>query len=326
MERPSSVFYRLLEEIGMKRFYIALCTLLAIVAPSCTPEAQDDQAGISGGSQTEEPKDEPVPLSAEFKVMSFNVKVDGTNDATTVNGWGSRKQVCVQMIRKYLPAIIGLQEANCTNQWLWLKNELKDRYDGYGVNRDNAQESGSGEVMGILYDREILEKIDCGTFWLSETPDQVSKSWNSACNRTATWATFIHKESGIRFCYINTHLDHESVDARINGMGVIKKRFQMYNPQRWPQILTGDFNTTSDNAAFLHISGTMKNTRSAAPSELTDSHTTYNGWKEDKQSIIDHIYVSNEVEVLEYHTIYEKYGDCPFISDHYPIISHIRIN
>ena len=182
MERPSSVFYRLLEEIGMKRFYIALCALLTIVAPSCTPEAQDDQAGISGGSQTEEPKDEPVPLPAEFKVMSFNVKVDGTNDATTVNGWGSRKQVCVQMIRKYSPAIIGLQEANCTNQWLWLKNELKD------------------------------------------------------------------------------------------------------------------------------------------------SHTTYNGWKEDKQSIIDHIYVSNEVEVLEYHTIYEKYGDCPFISDHYPIISHIRIN
>ena len=269
---------------------------------------------------------EAAPEAAEFSVMSFNIKVDATDDTTTENGWGSRKNVCVQMIREYAPAIIGLQEANCTNQWLWLRNELKDRYDGYGVNRDSGVESGKGEVMGILFDRSVFERLECGTFWLSETPDQVSKSWESACNRTATWATFLHKASGKKICYINTHLDHKSVDARINGMGVIKKRFQQYNPEGWPQILTGDFNTTADNAAFLHFSSTMKNTRSAAPAGLTDNHTTFNGWTESKQSIIDHIYVSNDVEVLEYHTISKKYGDCPFISDHYPIISHIRID
>ena len=109
-------------------------------------------------------------------------------------------------------------------------------------------------------------------------------------------------------------------------MALINRRFVMYNTEGMPQILTGDFNTTSDNFAFKHIESTMKNTRSAAPEGCTDSHTTYNNWKTTTQSIIDHIYVSNDVDVLEYATITKKIGQCEFVSDHYPIISKVRID
>lgn len=69
----------------------------------------------------------------------------------------------------------------------------------------------------------------------------------------------------------------------------------------------------------------MKNTRSAAPAGYTDDHTTFNNWKTTTQSIIDHIYVSDDIQVLEYSTITKKYGQCEFISDHYPIFSKIRV-
>lgn len=300
----------------MKEFYRILFSVLILAFSACTPQSQAESS--------ETPKD-TEPIAAEFKVMSFNIKVDTTDDSTTANGWGIRKDACVEMIRMQKPAIIGLQEATFTNQWKWLKEELKDKYDGYGLNRDTGKESANGEVMGILYDKTVLQISDHGTFWLSETPDKVSKSWNSACNRTATWAIFVHKASGRQFIYINTHLDHKSGDARINGMRVISDRFEMYNPEGFPEILTGDFNTTSDDEAFLYIDHKMKNARSSAPAGKTDNYTTYNAWKESTYSVIDHIYVSKDVKVLKYATILDKYGYCNFISDHYPIVAQIGL-
>ena len=307
----------------MKRFFLYLWVVPVLMVSACSPENPE---GGTAPSLPQGPSVPQEPSPIELSVMSFNIKVDGTDDKTTVNGWGSRKDACVQVISEYAPAIIGFQEANYTNQWSWLKTALSDRYDGYGLNRDTGTEAGTGEVMGILYDKNVFQLLDKGTFWLSETPDQASKGWGADYNRTATWSILLHKETGRKICYINTHLDHQSVLARINGMALINKRFGEYNPDGHPQILTGDFNTTSDNFAFRHIEGTMKNTRSAAPEGMTDNHTTYNNWKTTTESIIDHIYVSKDIEVLEYATIAKKIGQCEFVSDHYPIISRIRID
>lgn len=261
----------------------------------------------------------------QIKVMSFNIKVDNTDDQVTPNGWGLRKKACIQMIMDHYPTFIGLQEATFSNQWLWLKEQLKENYVGFGLNRDTGLENGRGEVMGILYNKNQVEKIDGGTFWLSETPDQVSKGWGAQYNRTATWGIFLHKKTGKKIVYINTHLDHQVQDARFNGMKLITKRFAELNPDGDIQLMTGDFNSTYDNEAFYHIKPTMKNTRSSAPDGSTDNHTTYNNWKSTTNSIIDHIYVSNEVEVLEYRTIYQSYGGLQFLSDHYPICSLVNI-
>ena len=261
----------------------------------------------------------------QVKIMSFNIKVDNTDDQVTVNGWGLRKEACAQMIMDQYPTVIGLQEATFENQWSWLKERLKDYYGGFGVNRDTGAESGKGEVMGILYNKNQVEKLSGGTFWLSETPDKVSKGWGADYNRTATWGLFRHKKTGVQFCYINTHLDHQVQEARMKGMQLIAERFSRMNPDGHIQILTGDFNMPVGNEAFYHISPTMKNTRTSAPADRTDEQTTYNNWKTTTSSIIDHIYVSNRVEVLEYSTIYQRYGGLQFLSDHYPVCALISL-
>ena len=81
----------------------------------------------------------------------------------------------------------------------------------------------------------------------------------------------------------------------------------------------------SDNEAFDPIEAYMCNTRDVAPEGLTDYNTTYNGFTTGKNSIVDHIYCSDYLKVVEYHTIDERYGDVNFVSDHYPIYAIIKL-
>jgi endonuclease/exonuclease/phosphatase family metal-dependent hydrolase len=254
--------------------------------------------------------------------MSFNVRTSLTEN-DTANNWDNRKVSCVMAIKDHKPSIIGFQEAKYDYHWTYLKQHLAYTYDGYGVNRDNGAESGTGEVMGILYDTSVIEKLEGGTFWLSETPDVPSKGFGANYSRDATWGLFKHIPTGVIFYYINTHLDHQVAEAQVKGMKLISQHFQAH--KEYPLFLTGDLNITSDNVALDVIESYMYNTRDMAPASVTDYRPTYNGYKEPGKSIIDHIYCSSNLKVVEYHTIDEKYGTANFISDHYPIYAIVEL-
>ena len=258
----------------------------------------------------------------EIKIMSFNVRTE-CNEADPTNNWSNRKDACVALIKDQMPSVIGFQEADFTSQWSYIKDQLSKDYAGYGVNRDNGKESGSGETMGIMYNKSTVEKLDGGTFWLSETPNTPSKGFGASYCRNATWGLFKHKSSGTTFYYINTHLDHQVKEAQIEGMKLISKHFEELK-DTYPVFLTGDLNIKADNVALDAIEGYMNNAREVAPEGLTDFNTTYNGYVTNKNTIIDHIYCSNYLKVVEYHTINEGYG-VPFVSDHYPVYAIIKL-
>lgn len=260
--------------------------------------------------------------SDEIKIMSFNVRTK-TSETDPANNWDNRKVACVELIKDQRPSVIGFQEAQYTLQWSYLKEQLASIYDGYGVNRDTGDESGKGEVMGILYDKNTVEKIDGGTFWLSETPNTPSKGFGANYSRNATWGLFKHIPSGKTFYYINTHLDHQVANAQIEGMKLISQHFEEYKDV-YPIFLTGDLNITAANVALDPIESYMYNARYAAPSSYSDFKNTYNGWKVGGKGIIDHIYCSNNLRVVEYHTIDDDYG-VPFVSDHYPIYAIVKL-
>ncbi len=277
---------------------------------------------------TTPPASEPVEFKKyadddEIKVMSFNVRTDSSSDGT--NGWSYRKTACVEMIKDQKPTIIGFQEAQFTLQWSYLKEQLKDEYEGFGVSRTTGKESGAGECMGIMYNKSVVEKLDGGTFWLSETPDEPSKGWDAAYTRSSTWGLFKHKPTGKKFYYINTHLDHESGKARIEGMKLIARYFEPYK-KNYPIFLTGDMNTDMASEAMQAVKDFMWNTRLYAPTDLTDFRNTYNGWStKTNNKVIDHIYCRKGAKVVEYHTITEKYDSAKFISDHYPIYAIVEL-
>lgn len=281
-----------------------------------------------GGNETPTPKPPTSKYKkhageGEIKIMSFNIRTSGM-DKDTPNHWDNRKEACLALIKDQMPDIMGVQEATFTNQWLWLKDKLKSAgYDGYGLNRQTGKESGSGECPGILWNKNVIEKIEVGTFWLSETPDTPSKGWDANYYRTATWGLFKHIATGQIFFMVNTHLDHESTTAQVEGMKLIEQKLLKYEWD-YPLYLTGDFNVISTDKALDGVREFMRNARAYAT--VKDSNPTINGFgNSSSRKQIDHIYYSDYLKAVEYYTIMDAYEGVTYVSDHYPIYAIIKL-
>ncbi len=261
----------------------------------------------------------------EITVVSYNIRVPVVSDGT--NAWPNRKGATVSMIHRIRPDLLGLQEA--TMEQIEYIVAHCPSYGWYGVGREDGKQEG--ENMAIFYRKEAFNLLDSLTYWLSETPDVPSKGWDAACQRTATVCFFEHKESGKKFYYVNTHLDHRGEEARQNGLQLIVDNISKMNPKGYPLILSGDFNMNASHPAILNMENIMLNTRKVAP--ITDNYSTFNAWKEERRDsvnnmwILDYIFYSPQDSDMckEYRTITESFANIPFISDHYPILTRLQL-
>lgn len=177
-------------------------------------------------------------------IMSYNIRYATEQDGE--NAWSKRKNEVFELLTKYSPDVIGVQEALHT-QLEDLINALPD-YAFVGVGRDDGK--NAGEFSAILYKTEKFKIREQNTFWLSENPSQPgSKSWDAAITRVATWCKMEDKETGKLFFVMNTHFDHIGTEARKNSALLIKKQLTSLN-KNLPFILTGDFNCTRDDAPY----------------------------------------------------------------------------
>ena len=248
----------------------------------------------------------------QLKVMSYNMRFVTEKDGN--NQWKYRAKASPAMIRDYQPDVFGVQEA-VAEQLEYMDSALVN-YSYVGVGRDDGEKKG--ETMAIFYNTDKVELLNWGTFWLSPTFDKPSKGWGAGCRRTATWAQMKMKDSGKKFFYINTHLDHKSYEAQVKGMDMVLYRLGLLNTEAAPIILTGDFNVKPDSPVLNDLNVCMFDARKNA--DKTDSYGTFNGWGK-QSSIIDYIYYYGFAECPSYETIVKKYEGVPFISDHYPIVS-----
>lgn len=245
-----------------------------------------------------------------LSVISFNIRMGEGKDGT--NSWQFRCPATIYMLRDKQPDIFGLQEAY-DYQVLFIRENMLD-YKSVGVGREDGKHEG--EHMSIFYNKKKISLLKWGTFWLSETPEKPSMGWDAACFRTATWALMKDKRSGHKFYYVNTHLDHVGKTAQKEGLALIVERIREINPEGFPMVLTGDFNVESSDPVLTDLNKMMKDARVSA--ERTDSLNSFNGWGK-SSSIIDYIYYSGFSSCPKFETVQKKYGDFPFISDHYPV-------
>lgn len=285
----------------MKNFLqTALLSLTALLSP-----AAFSTADIAAGSADD----------SCLRVVSFNIRNGEANDGT--NSWIYRYPASVLMVREVKPDIMGLQEAY-EYQVNFLAENLKD-YKSVGVGREDGKHEG--EHMSIFYNKKTVSLKKWGTFWLSETPDEPSLGWDGACRRTATWALMKDKRTGHLFYYVNTHLDHVGKAAQRNGLNLIVEKITGMNPDNLPVVLTGDFNVEPEDSILDVLDGKMTSARDAAVK--TDRHGTYNDWGK-ASSVIDYIYFSGFSSCPEFRTVTEKFGDWPFVSDHYPVTADLK--
>lgn len=251
---------------------------------------------------------------AEIVVISYNIRNGEAKDG--VNSWEYRYPASAMMITDQAPDVFGVQEAY-DYQVRYLDEYCKG-YKSVGVGRENGK--SEGEHMSIFYNTKNIKLMKWGTYWLSDTPDVPSLGWDGACKRTATWTLMKDKRSGRKFYYVNTHLDHVGVEARKKGLKLIVERIKAMNPQGYPMILTGDFNTEPENPILDELDAMMTSARKSAVT--TDDSDTFNGWGRGK-GVIDYIYYSGFGTCTSFEVIKKPYMERTFISDHFPVKAHL---
>ncbi len=254
-------------------------------------------------------------------VMTYNIRCGFCEDSSSVNNWSKRKYLVAYIIKNHNPDLIGLQEA----EMFQVKEliEMLDEYDWYGVSREDGKEGG--ESTAILYRKKRFSLEQEQTLWLSETPELVSKGWDAAYKRTVTITKLKDLMSSKGFYYFNTHLDHIGETARTESSKMIAAEIGEYSKE-YPVILSGDFNYRSTSDGYKIITGKIFDTKLISKTESNGGNITFNGFGKDIQSdnMIDFIFVNDKVEVLK-HIVDTATFNGLYPSDHYPVISEIRI-
>lgn len=263
-----------------------------------------------------------LPIAAEtpiqLRVLSFNIRYINSGD-TGVRTWLARRDQVGQVIREDKADLIGLQEAFRT-----MLDDISVRAPGYqqiGVGREDGKEKG--EYAAILVKKDRFEVLDSGTFWLSDTPEVcASCTWKNVVTRVCTWAKLRERSTGRVLHFYNTHLDHESQEAREKGFALIMDHLAKRRNGE-PFVITGDLNAAEDNPAFAKLkSGTLpmfdawREKNPAAPLAESGTMSLFTGKRDTAK--IDYIFVPAGTGVIDSEIIHRN-RDGVYPSDHYPV-------
>jgi endonuclease/exonuclease/phosphatase family metal-dependent hydrolase len=260
-----------------------------------------------------------------LRVISYNIRVD--SPPTGPHAWSRRKAGVAALLRRYEPALTGVQEA--------LPHQLDDLVaalpgtGAFGVGRDDG--AGGGELNPILFQTARLRLRQQGTFWLSRTPDVPgSSSWGAGCRRIVTWGEFVEVATGTHFFLFNTHLDHQSALAREEGARLLKARMAAIAGQQ-PVVVTGDFNDVAGSPMFRLLTEpdggdiVLQDAQQVAEVGHEGPAGTFNlDFAAPVGEKIDYIFVSPDVAVRR-HAILDDAGGGRYPSDHLPVLADVRL-
>ena len=260
-----------------------------------------------------------VPSSyAQTKIMSFNIKYNSPNDGE--NWWELRKDEVGEFLKYYHPDFIGIQEAT-HNQLKFIVNELDD-YDYIGHGRDGLDTDSEG--VPIFYDNTKYELLETKVFWLSETPEKVSKGWDAAYKRIVVHGVFKDKKTAQIINIINTHFDHESEKARIKSADLLIDYVRKNNLTNKKIVLMGDLNCIPTESPIKILEKEFKSSYGIKNYPVYGPVGTFNGFDNigEVTRKIDYILTKN-ITVKNYRCIDDRRKNNLYLSDHFPIMIEI---
>lgn len=260
-----------------------------------------------------------LAVAQDLKVMTYNIRLDVASDGP--DRWDLRKHDMALMLHRENPALIGLQEA-IVHQLNYLDSCMA-HHTAIGVGRDDGRQGG--EFSAILYDSTQLNLLQQGTFWLSETPKQVSVGWDAALPRICTWGQFERRSDGKRFWCFNTHFDHMGAVARLRSAELILTKIHELNRIDEPVILMGDLNSTPDSDVVAALGKEMTDAITIAQQPFVGNEGTFNGFDLDHEAAnrIDYVFVKGfAVEQLMH--LEERTAQGRQVSDHFAVEAVLR--
>lgn len=267
-----------------------------------------------------------------MRLMTYNILNDNPKfSPSSPKHWENRKAYVLQVIQAQQPDILCIQEGK-PNQIAQIKTILP-AHQYYGK---PSRLQGKGEHVGIFFNQNHFKLQQENTFWLSTTPEQCSKDWNSAHPRICSFVQLQHKTTQQNYFIFNTHLDHKSPQARLEGIKLILNRIQVLQ-QQFPKaaiFLTGDFNANPKKAPYKTIveSHLLMDSFYQNNTTLSISYTftgIYKKWCWEKLLLhlfypnfmhqrLDYIFVNNNIQIQRYQILNTTFNN-HYPSDHLPV-------
>jgi endonuclease/exonuclease/phosphatase family metal-dependent hydrolase len=252
------------------------------------------------------------------KAISYNIRYNNPQDGNNV--WENRRATVAALLQEENADFIGLQEV-VHPQLVDLVQALTE-YHYTGVGREDG--ITKGEYSPIFFKKEKYKLLQGQTFWLSETPDKISKGWDAALERICTYGLFLNLKTQQKLWVFNTHFDHRGTLARSKSADLILQKIQELNGEKLPVILTGDFNLTPDSAPIKKIQSQMTDIQQNLPAS-DPQYATSNGFDTEKRGTkrIDYIFTKGFKTMRASHR-YQKTPMGGWASDHHPVIALVQ--
>lgn len=258
----------------------------------------------------------------ELYIMSFNIRFANPKDG--INIWNNRKNNVSDLIIKYKPDILGIQEGLIEQLDDLKKSGLGEIYDYFAVTRGSGE--GSDETCAIFYRRTRFFVLDKGNFWLSNTPDIAkSKLLDLKLPRICTWLRLFDFYTEKVFYIFNTHLDYRDEKIRMRMTEILMENIEKIVMRlKGNIILLGDFNAKNDESCIKFCKKMLKDSCD------DNSLFTFHGWTgENVIGKIDYIFYQEEhMEGKTFKVIKDTYiykDSLLYPSDHFPIESCLKI-
>lgn len=274
-----------------------------------------------------------LSLSAQtFNVATYNLRNENTYDVG--NMWNDRYPYVAKLIKYHDFDLFGTQEA-LPKQLEDLKAALPG-YAYYGEGRDG---NGQGEHAAIFYKTDKFKLLQSGDFWLSETPDVPSKSWDApCCNRICSWVELQDQKTKKKFFVFNAHYDYEKDYARDQSSLLVLQKIKEIAGNK-PVMFMGDLNGSAKESwcKVINESDILRDSYfdrydayATAPSfnafgkieHLDAIDTAIIG----ESQVIDHIYLSKHFKTNKWGLLTDTYGIGKFPSDHFPVLINTTLN
>jgi len=247
--------------------------------------------------------------------MTFNIRYNNPEDGD--NWWELRKAETVKLINYYAPDFLGVQEA--LNTQVEYISQHCDQYSYIGVGRDDGKMEG--EYTALYYNAARFKLVNEATFWLSDTPNEISVGWDASMERICTYGQFVELSSNMGFYIFNTHFDHMGPLARENSASLIVEKIKQLGISNERIIVMGDLNCLPNEApisvfkSFLDDSGVVSQSRIYGP---VGTFNHFNpSFVPDRR--IDYLFSKN-LKVLSYRNVDDRRVNNLWPSDHLPVL------
>ncbi|KOS47263.1 hypothetical protein ACN38_g1775 [Penicillium nordicum] len=289
------------------------------------------------------------PTKLPIRVLTQNIRYATSSPFKGEQPWTDRKQLLLNEFeyetRHCRETFVCLQEV--------LHNQLGDilaglnqdgkpeapEWEYIGVGRDDGHEAG--EYSPIIYRPSVWELLHWETVWLSKTPEMPSKSWDAASIRIVTIGVFTHRASRKTILVMNTHLDDQGSQSRLEAARIIIGKISEYSQNKFAKLisgtfLAGDFNSEENQEAYQELTKT-KSLRDAYKevdsSRRYGNHITWTGfgYEDEPASRIDYVLVrpagthGQRLAVIGYAVLGNRFDDGVLCSDHRAVIVDLTL-